>query len=270
MTSFDQKGELLDYVRYHGLDELCQVDAKSVELNIDPHRGKSWHEGVVEHSIPCNWPDLVRLHKIVLDRRVTTVLEFGIGYSTLVLAHALNENKIQYKKFVKENLRKNNAFEVHSVDADQHFINTTQEKVPNDIREIARFCKSDVVMGEWCGRICTFYERLPNICPDLIYIDGPSRYHPQNSIRNISTSNPDRMPMSADVLSIEYFLLPGTVIIIDGRTANARFLKNNLQRDWNYQHFIDQDYHLFELVEEPLGLLNRVELEWKSYNMNND
>ena len=76
--------------------------------------------------------------------------------------------------------------------------------------------------------------------------------------------------MSADVLSIEYFLLPGTMIIIDGRTANARFLKNNLQRDWSYQHFIDQDYHLFELVEEPLGLLNRVELEWKSYNMNND
>ena len=30
--------------------------------------------------------DLLRLHKICIDRKVTTILEFGVGYSTLVLA----------------------------------------------------------------------------------------------------------------------------------------------------------------------------------------
>ena len=29
--------------------------------------------------------------------------------------------------------------------------------------------------------------------------------------------------MAADILSIEHFLHPGTLIVIDGRTANARF-----------------------------------------------
>ena len=31
--------------------------------------------------------------------------------------------------------------------------------------------------------------------------------------------------MSCDILKIEPFLIPGTIILIDGRTANANFLK---------------------------------------------
>jgi len=119
-------------------------------------------------------------------------------------------------------------------------------------------------MGDYQGKICTYYENLPNVCPDLIYIDGPSRYHPVNHVRNITTAHPDRMPMSADILAMEWFLCPGTLIVIDGRTANARFLKCNLQREWRHIYDPDEDYHTFELVEPPLGAINRKELEWRT------
>ena len=33
--------------------------------------------------------------------------------------------------------------------------------------------------------------------------------------------------MAADILAIEHFLVSGTLIVVDGRTANARFLKAN-------------------------------------------
>jgi len=63
--------------------------------------------------------------------------------------------------------------------------------------------------------------------------------------------------MAADILAMEHFLLPGTLILIDGRTANARFIKANLQRDWSYFYFEAYDQHIFELTEKPLGNINK-------------
>ena len=68
-------------------------------------------------------------------------------------------------------------------------------------------------------------------------------------------------PMAADILSFEHFLTPGTLIIIDGRTANARFLKSNFQRNWDYSYAKDFDQHFFELLEEPLGIYNKRQID---------
>ena len=106
------------------------------------------------------------------------------------------------------------------------------------------------------------YKKIPNVCPDLIYLDGPDQFAVANDIRGISTASKDRLPMSADILLMEPFLLPGTLIVVDGRTANARFLKNNFQRNWKYQHLTQEDIHLFELVEKPLGKLNAKQLRF--------
>ena len=69
------------------------------------------------------------------------------------------------------------------------------------------------------------------------------------------------MPMAADILSFEHFLQPGTLIIVDGRTANARFLKCNLQRNWAYFYSPEWDQNFFELQEDPLGIYNKTMLE---------
>ena len=53
------------------------------------------------------------------------------------------------------------------------------------------------------------------------------------------------MPMISDVLKFEHFLTPGTIIVTDGRTANARFLKANFQRNWSHIHKNKSDQHYF-------------------------
>ena len=68
--------------------------------------------------------------------------------------------------------------------------------------------------------------------------------------------------MAADILSIEHFLLPGTLIVVDGRSANARFLKSNLQRKWSYSYCENFDQHFFELLEEPLGIYNKKQIDF--------
>jgi hypothetical protein len=124
-------------------------------------------------------------------------------------------------------------------------------------------------MSEFNGRICTFYKNIPNICPDLIYLDGPSQHSAIGNIRGISTRNSDRVPMAGDILAIEHFLLPGTLIVVDGRSANARFLKANLQRLWDYTFIEEYDQHFFELIEHPLGPINRMRIDFmKNKDMN--
>ena len=107
-----------------------------------------------------------------------------------------------------------------------------------------------------------YYKNLPNICPDLIYLDGPDQFSPAGDVRGVNTRNPDRLPMSADILAIENFLLPGTLIVVDGRTANSRFLKANLQRNWYYHHSYKYDQHYFELLEKPLGIYNKKQIDF--------
>ena len=68
--------------------------------------------------------------------------------------------------------------------------------------------------------------------------------------------------MAADILSIEHFLCPGTLIVVDGRTANARFLECNFQRNWKHLYSVDYDQHFFELLEKPLGVYNKRQIDY--------
>lgn len=123
-------------------------------------------------------------------------------------------------------------------------------------------------MTTFNDRICTLYDQIPNISPDLIYLDGPSQFGVLGKVHGVTTSAIDRLPMAADILTIEHFLLPGCLIVIDGRTANARFLKTNLQRNWRYSYWKEYDQHFFELIEEPLGSLNAFHINFvKDYHL---
>lgn len=203
--------------------------------------------------------DLSKLHWLVISRHVTTILEFGLGKSTIVFNNALISNRLNDDEFVSKNLRRNNKYECHSIDNYERWI---EEVKSNNNLERVLYHKSDLVMGTFNGRACTYYDPLPNVCPDLIYLDGPDQFSPQGDIRGITTNHKDRMPMSADILVFEHFLTPGTLIVTDGRTANARFLKENLQRNWCYCHDAKADQHYFELLEEPLGIYNRRQIEF--------
>lgn len=199
--------------------------------------------------------DLYRLHQIVLKFKRTTVLEFGVGWSTKIFANALLINKKNYLNKIK-NLRFNNPFQVHSVDNFKRYIVETKSKLSNDEKQNTFIKFSEVRMCQYNGIICTEYNYLPRINPDLIYLDGPSQFNVKGSINNISTAHKDFMPLSCDILKIEYFLRPGTIIVVDGRTSNYRFLKNNLQRKWKFFDGTNGDQHYCFLNETPLGELN--------------
>lgn len=216
----------------------------------------------IKNTVPFSeeMDDLIRLHYLITSRKVTTILEIGVGKSTIVLDHALEQNKLNYGDFVIKNLRRSNPFECHSIDNNEEWIEVARSTNQSAKNVTYHFCPCHV--STFNDRICTLYDDLPNICPDFIYLDAPDQFSPIGNVRGISTNHPDRLPMSADILAIEHFLLPGTLIVVDGRTANARFLKTNLQRNWSYFHSEAYDQHFFELKESPLGIYNKRQIEF--------
>jgi len=84
----------------------------------------------------------------------------------------------------------------------------------------------------------------------------------KKNINGISLRHKDMMPMLSDILKFEYFYTPGTIIICDGRAANAKFLKDHLKRNWKYINDQKNDQHLFWLVDPVLGKYNKLQLEF--------
>jgi hypothetical protein len=159
---------------------------------------------------------------------VFTVLEFGVVYSLLIIADALLKNKNDFEKLkIKPGIRKENIFELHSLDANKFWINKFVKQIPKEFRKTIHVQYSSVSISEFNKRIYHFFNKLPNIIPDFIYVDGPAAYDVKGKIRGISFNKIERTVMNGDLLSIEPFFTPVIFILIDGRTNMARFLKNN-------------------------------------------
>jgi|LakMenEpi03Aug12_release.lakeMendotaPanAssembly.Ray.scaffolds.fasta_scaffold1660803_1 hypothetical protein len=86
---------------------ICLKINKNFKLSIDPSNLDPFE---------AELDDLIRLYYLVTCRKVRTILEFGIGHSTIVLNHAITINKLLRQEFVEKNLRSYNNFEVHSID----------------------------------------------------------------------------------------------------------------------------------------------------------
>ena len=243
-----------EYFKKIGLDKtLFEASQKKIDLKDN------------RKSITPHIPDLYDLYFIYelirLNNRIS-ILEYGCGWSSLVMHKALMANK-------KENLSKHykrvkKPYQLTVVDASKRYIKICYNRIKKfstDYKFVSmNFSKA--VMTKFNGRYCTEYKDHPLVNPDFIYIDGPSQWHIDGKINNFTVNDYEMVPMLSDVLKYEQFLNPGTIILMDGRAANSRFLKTNFQRNWSYQYIKTSDQHLFCLNEEPLGKWNLQQLNF--------
>lgn len=266
LGSFNEPESVKSYVDYFGLEQLlASMDCNDDSIDSqEKDLGSHLFEIVPTEYKPFEpkYDDLVRLHCLILKRKVLTTLEFGSGYSTAIMAHA---KSILSDNFINDvgQFRVDVPFHVYAVEEDQRFLDVTQDRLKkSELESYATISRSSVDMILHDNRVASVYSRLPNISPDFIYLDGPSQYATTTDINGINFNSPCRMPMSADILRFEFFLEPGTLIVVDGRTANARFLRSYLKRNWDYVHDPVGDVHYFELVESPLGKHNKAKIDF--------
>ncbi len=242
-----------EYLIQEGLNQYINFDANAdfKEGVFDAVSGK------LNIPFPPVIEDLARLHRLIRKRKAFTVLEFGSGLSTIVMADALSKNKADFLGLQKKPVLRNRfMFQIFSVESDKKWIEYSQSNFPNHLLEHVNFHYSEIKIDTFNGRICHFYDNLPDIVPDFIYLDGPNPKDVKGSVNGITFQCDERTVMAADILLMESILLPGTFILVDGRTNNARFLNNNLQRNFEMSWDKDGDVTSFELKEERLGKYN--------------
>lgn len=247
------KKETQAYIEEEGLDKLIDFNAHSdfSEKAFDAVSGN------LNIPFPPQSEDLVRIHKLIRSRKSFTALEFGLGYSTIIMADAMMKNEQEFNALnEKPELRNRFLFQIFAVDADQEWINHAQEKFPEHLKKHVHFHHSEISIGTFNERMCHFYDNLPDIVPDFIYLDGPSPKNVKGKINGMSFQCDERTVMSGDLLLMEPIFLPGTFILVDGRTNNVRFLAKNFQRNFDMNWDKEGDVTTFELNEERLGKYN--------------
>jgi hypothetical protein len=245
---------------------------KGLKLLVDLSKKKKLlvNEMVINEPYIPELDDLYNLYQYVLINKRTTVFEFGSGWSTLIFSLALKELRDKFFNEVKL-LRRNNEFELFVVENEKRYLNISKNRVKkfNKFLNIKNPIKinyyfSDVEMTTFDDKICTQYKKLPLCNPDFIYLDGPDQFNIKRDINGISTRHKDMMPMVCDILKFEYFYTPGTMIIVDGRAANAKFLRDHFKRKWKYVNDRKNDQHIFYLVDPVLGKHNKLQLKFYS------
>jgi len=205
--------------------------------------------------------DLYYLYSLTRQNAAVSVLEFGSGWSTLALAKAVDENRISMGDTYK--VRHPNPFKVMSVDASEQWMSVTLSRLPTELRELVMPQVTVPRLIELRGSYVSVYAEIPPFTPDMIYLDGPDPEQVAGSIDGFVSLELHGLPMSADILRIEPYLWPWTIIVTDGRTANARFLQAHLQRNWQYLHDPFGDRTILRLDETPFGPITEDHLAFR-------
>jgi len=205
----------LNYQSYFEINNLSDLFK---ELNFkDDHETQDVYMNVnPDNQTPYlpEFDDLVRIHFLVSHFKSLKVLEFGVGYSTRVIAHALKQNELMFSDKL-EGIRTDKKFILHSVDSSKKYITLTKNQINKDLLKHTVFHYSKVKTVLVNNKITTQYKKLPNFRPDFIYIDGPSQWDGiTGNINGLNTKHLDRFPISSDLIILEYFLTPGTIIYI--------------------------------------------------------
>jgi len=217
-----------------------------------------------KYLYPAKLRDLYRLYQFVFLNKRTTVLEFGSGYSSLIFVHSLWSLKKKFSLEIKK-IRRANAFELFILENEKKFLTITKNRIRNFFKNNlikVHYHFSYVRMIIFRGFFATEYNKLPQCNPDFIYIDGPDQFKVRNKKSGITVAHKDMMPMICDILKFEYFYTPGTIIIVDGRSANAKFLLDNLKRNWLYKNDKRFDQHIFYLDDPVLGYYNQQQINF--------
>jgi hypothetical protein len=145
-----------------------------------------------------NIDDLAFIHQTIRRRKPFTTLEFGVGFSSLAIAHALMLNKSEFEKIdINKNIRNSKMFKHYIVDSNQKWIDNTMYNFPEELIQYVCFNYSEVeikLLNDF--GICSLYKKLPNIVPEFIYLDGPDPKDVTGDINGISFDCPERTIIS--------------------------------------------------------------------------
>ena len=126
-------------------------------------------------------------------------------------------------------------------------LETQKKKIPKPLKKFVIFEYSQAKVDYFQGQLVSTFEKLPNISPNLILLDGPNPKSVKGEIKGLNFSD-GRAVVAADILYYESTSPNNFLIIVDGRYNNAMFLKNNLKNKYKFRQNLACKRFTFEKI----------------------
>jgi hypothetical protein len=181
--------------------KLRQKGALDVLLDFHAHRPPS--------ADLADFTDLWFLYRTIRHRKPRTILEFGSGCSTVILAQALWDNQCHSPE---------RGSYLYSVDADPYWAEATAKAMPTYLQKFCRIVYSPFLEVEHSGTLGSQHANIPDIAPNFLYLDEPA-------------PSPRRM----DILDMEDKFPQDFYMVIDDRQEDTAFLKRNMRRRYRFK-----------------------------------
>lgn len=201
--------------------------------------------------------DLYFLYRLARSSCAMSILEYGSGWSSWALNQALNENRESFQLEIGEKQLRHPELWAHLIiEANEQYLDISVSRLDSTEVNVLPKVAIPRVSREFSPPICE-WDYLPNFAPDLIYLDGPDDDQIDGEHLGFKFQGNFTPPVFCDILKLEYFLWPETLIVIDGRTLQAKYLEENLKRNW--QTYTDPfgDRTVMRLSEPLLGPIQR-------------
>jgi hypothetical protein len=160
--------------------------------------------------------DLWLLYRLVRKLKPQCVLEFGAGCSTVAMAQAIHENGTGH---------------LYSVDAVEYWARVTSELMPKHLQSVTTCSATEMVAVEIGGTRALRHAVVPDVVPDLIFLDGPD-------FQDFHLGTTDAV---SDPVDMERHFKAGFCMVVDGRVENTNFLRSHLKRRYSVTHHWPQE-----------------------------
>lgn len=178
------------------------------------------------HAFGISCADQWFLYRTVRKRKPSCILEFGSGFSTVMMTQALWENAREPG---------GHPGIIYSLDAEREWAEASTKAMPSHLAGFWNIAYAPTEEAEFQGVPVFRHAGVPDIVPDLIYIDGPALTAERHS--------------AADALYLEERFCPGLFIIVDGRWKQTKFLREHLKRRYVFRKRWPLKNFTLELVQ---------------------
>ena len=162
------------------------------------------------------YPQCYLVYQTIRKKKSRMVLEFGSGWTTVTIAAALKKNLEENPEGVRPI--------VHVMEAGQDWADNTMSILPAQLRSFCKFHVATPRVHTYNGSICTYYDSLPDVSPDVILLDGPAMSQISGKFKGLSM----RTQIVADLKLLENKFPRRITILIEARLTNVEFLLRNL------------------------------------------
>lgn len=166
------------------------------------------------------------LYSAICKNKPKCVLEFGSGFSTVMIAQALLDNSKESPGL---------AGKIYSVDSQPFWAEAFSRAMPKHLIGFWEIFHCPLEKIYYDGILVFRHVGVPDVVPDLVYIDGP-----------VLTAE---MGAASDVLFFEERFQPGLLIVVDGRSRQVAFLREHLKRRYRLKNNWLLGNYVFELIE---------------------